>query len=85
MGGYDTKVSKVKNEIDNAIAADRYPRLMRALGNTPPTRGEIERVRLFGSPDGILPPPSQDRWSMEMKIEYSSRWKRFTQGTEDED
>ena len=85
MYAYDKKVSKVMSEIDNAIAADRYPKLMRALGNLPPTRAEIEKIRLFGYPDWILPPPSQERWSMTKRINRSERWKRTDPEGEDDE
>lgn len=48
--------------IEREVAAIKFPMLMRALNNLPPTRAEIEMVRLFGYPGGITDPGRVDRW-----------------------
>ena len=81
MTVYDRQVAATKAQIDNAIAADRFPRLARALGNTPPSRAELERIRLFGYPPGFHAAPSHDRWQMVKRIEASTRWLKVRDGT----
>ena len=49
-------------DIERAAAAIKFPMIMRALNNLPPTRGEIEKVRLLGYPDGIIDSGRVDRW-----------------------
>ena len=48
--------------IEREVAAIKFPMLMRALNNLPPTRGEIEMVRLLGYPEGITDAGPVDRW-----------------------
>jgi len=49
-------------DIQREVAAIKFPMLMRALNNLPPTKGEVEMVRLFGYPDGITDAGPVDRW-----------------------
>ena len=49
-------------DIKREAAAIKFPMIMRALNNLPPTRGEIEMVRSFGYPEGIVDAGSSDRW-----------------------
>ncbi len=40
----------------NRAAAERYRACCRALGTTPPTRGEMERMVILGPPKGFIVP-----------------------------
>lgn len=42
----------------NRAAAERYRACCRALGTTPPTPGEIERMVILGPPAGFIVPKS---------------------------
>ena len=58
-------IERTRREIDNENAAIRWPKLMNALGNLPPTRVEIENILLNGYPDGYSEPPKKNgesRW-----------------------
>ena len=62
-GDFARRINQVDVQIRNEVAAEKFPRLMRALGNLPPTRGEIEMVKLHGYPDGFLEPKGEKRWT----------------------
>jgi hypothetical protein len=71
-GDLARRIERVDSEIRNEVAAEKFPMLMKALGNLPPTRGEIEMVRLFGYPEGFLEPRGSKKWTKTRTREQSS-------------
>ena len=60
---FKTGLESSRKDIENKIASVNWPRLCRALGNTPPTPTEILMVRQLGYPKGFLPGPHDvERW-----------------------
>ena len=67
------KIEQVNSEIRNEVAAKKFPMLMKALGNLPPTRGEIEMVRLFGYPEGFIESGRESKWT-KTRTRKGSAW-----------
>lgn len=49
----DRSIEKRSDQMDREVFAEIFPQICRALGNTPPSRAELERIRLLGPPDGF--------------------------------
>tara|TARA_X000001382_G_scaffold101959_1_gene76671 strand:- start:635 stop:928 length:294 start_codon:yes stop_codon:yes gene_type:complete len=67
------KIDRAGDDIQREVAAKRFPLLMSALGNLPPTPGEIEKVRLMGYPKGFVQAGNKNRWN-KTKLRKKSIW-----------
>tara|TARA_R110000751_G_scaffold150495_1_gene255447 strand:- start:140 stop:361 length:222 start_codon:yes stop_codon:yes gene_type:complete len=50
--GYRERLDKTKSQIDNRVAAARWPGIMKALDSLPPTPSELDKILLSGYPKG---------------------------------
>lgn len=57
----------------NEAAAERYRYFCRAVGNLPPTPGELERIIADGPPDGWVSPKTQDKGVWQLPNRESPR------------
>jgi len=51
--GYKQRLEKTKSEINNKVAAAQWPKIMKALDSLPPTPEELDKIILYGYPEGF--------------------------------
>ena len=72
-GDLARRIEQIGDDIQREVAAKRFPLLMSALGNLPPTPGEIEKVRVKGYPKGFIQAGNKNRWN-KTKLRKKSIW-----------